>query len=190
MLGYHFEKQSMQRTFIQFFGDEVFFWLHQTYWPDRTARKVGIGQTKQTKIWALVRPIRPKSMYWPDQTDQKVPLARQRGRLNFCCRPLSTELGRTPCPRSRSVWPIPFLDRRPHPGWSYCGTKNVQTLDPYFLQEGLIRGQSMENLNSNGVIQYIIYLLRLFSLLPPPPPRRTCYFFFYIVRCCITTYNL
>ena len=106
------------------------------YWPDRTDQNMGIGQTEQTEIWVLARPNRPKYGYWPDRTDRKMgigqteqteiwvfarpnglklPLARRKARPKFfpdhCGRS-----HRTPCPRPKSVWPIPVLGRGLHPG--------------------------------------------------------------------------
>ena len=42
------------------------------YWPDRTDRNLGIGQTEQTEICVLARPNRPKYGYWPDRTDRNM----------------------------------------------------------------------------------------------------------------------
>ena len=46
--------------------------LEIRYWPDRTDRNMGIGQTEQTKIWVLAGPNRPKFGYWPDQTGRNL----------------------------------------------------------------------------------------------------------------------
>ena len=104
-MGCYFEKQSIQHAFIQF-GSCLAgpLCLEIRYWPDRTDRNMGIGQTKQTKIWVLARPNRPKYGYWPDrrernmgigQTEQteiwvlarpnrlKLPLARRKARPKF-----------------------------------------------------------------------------------------------------------
>ena len=97
--------QSIQHAFIQF-GSYLAgpLCLEIRCWPDRTDRNMGIGQTKQTKIWVLARPNRPKFGYWPDRTSQnmgigqteqteirvlarpnrlKLPLARRKARPKF-----------------------------------------------------------------------------------------------------------
>ena len=101
-MGCYFEKQSIQHAFIQF-GSYLAgpLGLEIRYWPDRTDRNMGIGQTEQTEIWVLARPNRPKYGYWPDRTDRnmgigqteiwvlarpnrlKLPLARRKARPNF-----------------------------------------------------------------------------------------------------------
>ena len=136
-MSYYFEKQSIQHTFIQFgFYLAGPLGLEIRYWPDRTDRNMGIGQTEQAEIWVLARPNRPKYGYWPDRTDRnigigqteqteiwvfprpnrlKLPLARRKARPKFfpdhCGRS-----HRTPCPRPKSVWTIPVLGRGLHPG--------------------------------------------------------------------------
>ena len=163
-MGCYFEKQSIQHAFIQFgsylagpLGLEIRYWPDRTdrnmgigqteqteiwvlarpnrpkygYWPDRTNQNMGIGPIEQTEIWVLARPNRPKFGYWPDQTDRNMGIgqteiwvfarlnrrkARRKARPKFfpdhCGRS-----HRTPCPRTKSVWPKPFLGRRLHPGF-------------------------------------------------------------------------
>ena len=81
------EKQSTQKTFIQFAENRLLFWLDLYalnmgnygpkrpkcgYWSDQTDRKLGIGQTKKTEGWVLTRQNSPKCGYWSDKTDQTV----------------------------------------------------------------------------------------------------------------------
>ena len=72
-MGCFFEKQSIQHAFIQF-GSYLAgpLGLEIRYWPDRTDRNMGIGQTEQAEIWVLAKPNRPKYGYWPDRTDQNM----------------------------------------------------------------------------------------------------------------------
>ena len=105
------------------------------HWPDRTDQNMGVGQTEQTGIWVLARPNRPKFGYWPDrtgrnmgigQTEQteiwvfarpnrlKLPLARRRRDPNFFQTIVDGRTG-PPCPRPKSVWPIPVLGHGLHP---------------------------------------------------------------------------
>ena len=39
-------------------------------WSDVTDRRLDMEQTKQTVVWVLVRPNRPKIEYGPDKTDR------------------------------------------------------------------------------------------------------------------------
>ena len=72
-MGCYFEKQSIQHAFSQF-GSYLAgpLGLEIMYWPDRTDRNIGIGQTEKTKIWVLARPNRPKFGYWPDRTGRNL----------------------------------------------------------------------------------------------------------------------
>ena len=105
-MGCYFEKQSIQHAFIQFgcylarpLGLEI------RYWPDRTDRNMGIGQTEQTKIWVLATPSRPKYGYWQDRTDlnmgirqtkqTKIAIGQTEGATQIFSRPLWT-VARTP----------------------------------------------------------------------------------------------
>ena len=97
-MGCCFDKQSIQHSFIQFgsylagpLGPEI------RYWPDRTGRNLGIGQTEQTEIWVLTRPNRPKYGYWPDrkmgirQIEQtKIAIGQTEGATQIFSRPLWT----------------------------------------------------------------------------------------------------
>ena len=67
------KKQSIQHAFKQF-GSYLagHLCLEIRYWPDRTDRNMGIGQTKKSKIWVLARPNRPKFGYWPDRTGRNL----------------------------------------------------------------------------------------------------------------------
>ena len=100
-MGCYFEKQSIQHTFIQF-GSYLAgpLGLEIGYWPDRTDRNLGIGQTEQTEIWVLARPNRPKYGYWPDRTDRnmgirqteqtKIAIGQTEGATQIFSRPLWT----------------------------------------------------------------------------------------------------
>ena len=78
-MGCYFEKQSIKHAFIQFGSYlagplRLEIWVlarpnrpKYGYWPDRTDRNMGIGQTEQTEKWVLARPNRPKYGYWPDR---------------------------------------------------------------------------------------------------------------------------
>ena len=77
------------------------------YWPDRKDRNQGIGQTEQTEIWVSARP--------------KLPLARRKARPNFFQTIGGSRTG-PPCPRPKSVWPIPVLGRGLHPWYYSCTT--------------------------------------------------------------------
>ena len=76
-MGCYFEKQSIQHAFIQF-GSYLAgpLDLEIRYWPDQTDRNMVIGQTKQTKIWVLARPNRPKYGYWPDRTGRNLDIGQ------------------------------------------------------------------------------------------------------------------
>ena len=80
-MGCYFEKQSIQHAFIQF-GSYLAgpLGLEIRYWPDRSDRNMGIGQTEQTEIWVLARPNRPKYGYWPDRTDRNLGIGQTEGR--------------------------------------------------------------------------------------------------------------
>ena len=85
------------------------------YWPDRTDRNMGNGQTEQTEIWILARPIKPKYGYWPDRTDRNCHWPDGRRDPNFFQTIVDGRIG-PPCPRPKSVWPIPVLGLGLHPG--------------------------------------------------------------------------
>ena len=92
------------------------------YWPDRTGQNLGIGQTEQTEIWALARPNRPKYGYWPDRTDRnmgirrteqtKIAIGQTEGATQIFFQTIVDGCTGPPCPRPKSVWPIPVFGLR------------------------------------------------------------------------------
>ena len=194
-MGCYFEKQSIQHAFIQFgsylagsLGLKIRYWPDRTdrnmglgqteqtdiwvlarpnrpkfgYWPDRTGRNLGIGQTEQDEIWVLARPNRPKYGYWPDRTDRNMGMRQsEQTEIWVCARPNRPKYGYspdrtdsnclwpdgrrdpnffqtivagrtgTPCPRPKSVWPIPVLGRGLHPGVVVCKASGKDLEEDY-----------------------------------------------------------
>ena len=94
----YFEKQSIQHAFIQF-GSYLAgpLGLEIRYWPDQTDQNMGIGQTKQTKIWVLARPNRPKYGYRPDQTDRNLGIGQtEQTEIWVLARPNRPKYGYSP----------------------------------------------------------------------------------------------
>ena len=109
-MGCYFEKQSIQQAFIQF-GSYLAgpLGLEIRYWLDRTDQNMGIGQKEQSKI-SIGQTEGATQIFFQTIVD-----------------------GRTgpPCPRPKSVWPIPVLGRGLHPGEVYlqCFTESVSLRD-------------------------------------------------------------
>ena len=107
----YFEKQSIQHAFIQF-GSYLTgpLGLEIRYWPDRN---MSIGQTKQTEIWVLARPNRPKYGYWPDRTDRNLGIGQtEQAEIWVFARPNRLKL-----PLARRKAPPKFFSD--HCGWSH-----------------------------------------------------------------------
>ena len=80
-----------------------FNWLNRPkcdYWPDRTNRSTGIGQTEQTEMSVLASLNRPKCGYWPVRTDRNVGIGQTvRTKIDICQTEGATiELDRTETP--------------------------------------------------------------------------------------------
>ena len=92
------KKQSLQHAFIQF-GSYLAgpLGLEIRYWPERTDRNIGIGQTEQTEIWVLARPNRPKYGYWPDRTDRNLGIGQtDQAEIRELARPIRPKFGYWP----------------------------------------------------------------------------------------------
>ena len=100
MIGFYFEKQSIQHAFIHYAEGRLFFLL------DLWALDM-CGGTGQTERWVLARPNRPK-IAAIGQTEGQPKIFSDHFSW-VAPRPLFREL-------SQSVWPIPVLGREPHPG--------------------------------------------------------------------------
>ena len=104
-MGCYFEKQSKQHAFIQF-GSYLAepLGLEIRYWPDRTDRNMGIGQTEQTEIWVLARPNRPKYGYWRDRTDRNMGIGQtEQTKIWLLARPNRPKYGYWPDRTDRNM---------------------------------------------------------------------------------------
>ena len=71
---------------------------------DLYALKLGIGQTKQTEIWVLARPNRPKYGYWPDRTDQNLGIGQtEQTKIWVMARPNRPKYGYWPDETDRNM---------------------------------------------------------------------------------------